>query len=109
MYESVDIACKCIGVLAQYGDYLSKQHKKTSFVFNWGAHAIPKGREIVGKALKDKRMQQTGWRAGTYVPKSERWQGKVGVLTPGKAVMGLSPPEEEEKKEGYTGGTGPTQ
>ncbi len=55
VYESVDIACKCIGVLAQYGDYLSVQHKKTSFVFNWGTHAVPKGREIVDKALKDKR------------------------------------------------------
>ncbi|MBZ9578134.1 hypothetical protein KJA13_03895 [Patescibacteria group bacterium] len=66
------------------------------------------GLEGYVKALKDKRIQQTGWRAGGYIPKSERWQGKVGVLTPGKAMMGPSPPEEE-RKEGYTGGMGPTQ
>lgn len=66
------------------------------------------GLEGYTKALKDKRIRETGWREGRHIPKSERWQGKVGSITPGKATMGISPPEEEEKKEGYTGGTGPT-
>ncbi len=62
---------------------------------------LNKGFEGFAKALEDKRIQQTGWREGGFIPKSERWQGKVGALTPGKAVMGLSPPEKEEKKEGF--------
>ena len=55
VYESVDIACKCISVLAQYGDYVGMYHKKTNFVFKWRANAKPEGREILDNALKDKR------------------------------------------------------
>lgn len=55
VYESTDIACKCIGVLAQYGNYLNMQHKKTNFVFNWRAKASPGGGEIIKNALEEKR------------------------------------------------------
>jgi acyl-CoA synthetase (NDP forming) len=55
VYESTDIACKCIGVLAQYGNYLNMQHKKTNFIFNWRAQAKPEGMKIIKNALKENR------------------------------------------------------
>jgi acyl-CoA synthetase (NDP forming) len=36
VYGSLDVACKCIGVLAQYGRYLKSYHAKSDFVLNWG-------------------------------------------------------------------------
>ena len=47
VYDSLDVACKCIGVLAQYGQYLSGYHEKVNFVFDWGANALPEGRKII--------------------------------------------------------------
>ena len=47
VFDSLDVACKSIGVLAQYGQYLSAYHEKANFVFNWGAGALPEGREII--------------------------------------------------------------
>jgi hypothetical protein len=32
VYGSLDVACKCMGVLAQYGSYLKSYHAKTNFV-----------------------------------------------------------------------------
>ena len=55
VYGSLDVACKCIGVLAQYGSYLTSYHAKTNFVFDWGAKARPEGTAIVEKALKERR------------------------------------------------------
>lgn len=55
VYDSIDIACRCISALAQYGDYLGMYHKKTNFVFKWGANAKPEGKAIMDNALKDKR------------------------------------------------------
>lgn len=56
VYESIDIACRCISALAQYGDYLGMYHKKTNFVFKWGANAKEEGRRIIDNALADKRF-----------------------------------------------------
>ncbi|MCK4763812.1 MAG: acetate--CoA ligase family protein [Candidatus Aminicenantes bacterium] len=55
VYEALDIACKCIKVLAQYGNYLGTCHNKTNFVFKWGAKAKPQGREIIDNALREGR------------------------------------------------------
>ena len=55
VYGSLDIACKCIGVLAQYGRYLKRYHAKTDFVFNWGAKAIPEGRQIIDSVYQQGR------------------------------------------------------
>lgn len=55
VYESTDIACKCIGVLAQYGNYIGTQHQKTNFVFNWRSKAKPEGTKIIKNALEQKR------------------------------------------------------
>ena len=47
VYDSLDVAAKCIGVLAEYGNYLNSYHLKTNFVFNWGAKAKPEGTKIL--------------------------------------------------------------
>jgi len=51
VYGSLDVACKCIGVLAQYGRYLKSYHAKTNFVLNYGAKAKPEGDEIIAHAF----------------------------------------------------------
>lgn len=55
VFESVDIACKCIAVLAEYGNYLGLHHRRANFVFKWGSRALPEGRKIIEKALQEKR------------------------------------------------------
>jgi acetyltransferase len=46
VFDSVDVTCKCIAVLAQQGKYTGTYYRRTSFVLEWGARARPKGREI---------------------------------------------------------------
>ena len=55
VYGSLDVACKCMGVLAQYGSYLTSYHAKTNFVFDWGAKAKPEGTAIIDQALQQGR------------------------------------------------------
>jgi acetate---CoA ligase (ADP-forming) len=55
VYDSLDVACRCISTLAQYGNYLKSYHAKTNFVFNWGAKAKPEGRLILSKARAEGR------------------------------------------------------
>jgi acyl-CoA synthetase (NDP forming) len=55
VFESVDIACKCISVLAEYGNYLGTRHRRSNFVFKWGSRAIPEGKAIIEKAILEKR------------------------------------------------------
>ena len=55
VYDSLDVACKCIGVLARYGNYLKSYHAKVSFAFNWGAKAKPEGVKIIQTAKKEGR------------------------------------------------------
>ena len=47
VYGSLDVACKCMGVLAQYGRYLKSYHAVSNFVFNWGAKAKPEGKKLI--------------------------------------------------------------
>jgi acetyltransferase len=56
VYDSVDVACKSVGVLAQYGNYLKSYHAKTNFVLNWGAKAKPEGDDLISKARIDGRQ-----------------------------------------------------
>jgi len=67
VYESVDIACKCIAVLAQYGDYLGMYHKKTKFVLRWGNNAKPEGQKIIDNALEDNRFNLSEYDAKELV------------------------------------------
>ncbi|BBO91164.1 acetate--CoA ligase family protein [Desulfosarcina ovata] len=55
VYGSLDVACKCMGVLAQYGRYLKSYHAVTNFVFNWGAKAKPEGKKIIDRAYAEGR------------------------------------------------------
>ena len=55
VFDSLDIAVKCIGVLAEYGRYLSRYQLKTNFIMNWGAKAKPEAQEIIAAARKEGR------------------------------------------------------
>ncbi|UCF90357.1 MAG: acetate--CoA ligase family protein [Desulfobacterales bacterium] len=55
VYDSLDVAAKCVAVLAEYGNYLSSYHTKTNFVLNWGAKAKPAGKKIVHNARQEGR------------------------------------------------------
>ncbi len=55
VYDSLDVACKSMGVLAEYGTFLRSYHAKANFVFNWRAKARPEGDEIIRGAYADGR------------------------------------------------------
>ena len=55
VYGSLDVACKCIGVLAQYGRYLKSYHAVSNFVLKEGVKAKPEGQQIINAALQQKR------------------------------------------------------
>ena len=55
VYDSLDISCKCIGVLAERGNYLRSYHAKTNFVFNWGKKATCEGRQMIKACIQDGR------------------------------------------------------
>jgi acyl-CoA synthetase (NDP forming) len=57
VHDSLDVAVKCIGVLAEYGNYLASYHAKTNFVFNWGAKSKPEAVEIIEAALQANRKR----------------------------------------------------
>ncbi len=50
VYDSLDVACKCMGVLAEYGNFLGSYHTKAKFTMNWGAKTRREGEEIIEKA-----------------------------------------------------------
>ena len=53
--DSLEIACKCIGVLAEYGGYLRGYKAKAKFTFTKGEKAKARGREIFAQARKEGR------------------------------------------------------
>ena len=55
VFDSLDVACKCIGVLAQHGDYLKSYHAKANFVLNWGKKARPEVQSLIDQAKKEGR------------------------------------------------------
>ncbi|MCP4744624.1 MAG: acyl-CoA synthetase [Desulfobacteraceae bacterium] len=55
VYDSLDVACKCIDALNQYGNYLASYHAKTNFVFDWGTKAKSEGKQIIEHAIKEGR------------------------------------------------------
>ena len=55
VYDSLDVACKCVGVLAEYGNYLKSHHSKVNFVLNRGSKAKPEGKQIFERARKENR------------------------------------------------------
>jgi acetyltransferase len=55
VYDSLDIACRCMGALSERGRYLSKYHAKVNFVLNWRAKEKPEARQILETARQQKR------------------------------------------------------
>jgi acetyl coenzyme A synthetase (ADP forming)-like protein len=55
VYDSLDVSCKCMAVLAEYGGYLKRYQAKTKFFLNWGEKAKPEGKEIIQKAVQEGR------------------------------------------------------
>ncbi|WP_373501168.1 acetate--CoA ligase family protein [Desulfococcus sp.] len=55
VYDSLDIACKRISVLAERGNYLASYHAKTNFILNWGQKAKPEGKRLIKNARREGR------------------------------------------------------
>lgn len=55
VYDSLDVACKCIGSLAEYGRYLKAYHTRISFDLNPAQKARPEGRALIEAARRDGR------------------------------------------------------
>ncbi len=55
VYDSLDVACKCMGALAERGEFLKSYHGKTRFTFNWRAKARKGGTKILESALNEGR------------------------------------------------------
>ncbi len=55
VYDSLEIACKCIEALSVYGTYLLKGKESSNFQFNWGTKAVPEGQKIIDTALTEGR------------------------------------------------------
>ncbi len=54
-FDSLDVACKCIGVLSERGEYLKSYHKKVNFFFEAGGKAKSEGLRGIQRARKEKR------------------------------------------------------
>ncbi len=55
VYDSIDVACKCIGALGEYGRYLSSYHAKTNFILNADEKRKPAGEQIIETAFREGR------------------------------------------------------
>jgi len=55
VFDSVEIACKCIAALSEYGHYRGTSHSWSNFVFNWGAKTKPEGLKIIESAIAEGR------------------------------------------------------
>ena len=55
VYDSLEIACKCVEALSLYGSYRRDYYKEGSFRLNWGSKAIPEGQRIIDSALAEGR------------------------------------------------------
>ncbi len=55
VYDSLEIACKCVEALSVYGSYRREYHGRSNFQFNWGAKACQEGQNIINNALAEGR------------------------------------------------------
>jgi len=56
VYDSIDVACRCIGALGEYGRYLSAYRAKTNFILNPADKRKSAGEKIITGALDDGRQ-----------------------------------------------------
>jgi acyl-CoA synthetase (NDP forming) len=55
VYDSLDIACKCISLLAKYGEFLGSYHIKAKYIMDWGSKSKSKGEELINRAKEENR------------------------------------------------------
>ncbi len=55
VYDSLEIACKCVEALSFYGGYRKEHRQESTFQFNWGARAQREGEEIINSELAEGR------------------------------------------------------
>lgn len=55
VYDSLDVATKCIGVLSEYGQYIGGYHAKFSFTLDTGKNARSDVTAIISTARSEKR------------------------------------------------------
>lgn len=55
VYDSLEIACKCLQALSQYGAYRHEYQKKSNFVFNWEGKAKKECAKIIANARSEGR------------------------------------------------------
>jgi acetyltransferase len=55
VYDSLEVACKCMESLCQYGEYLTSYHREVSFVINERKKANNEAEKIIATALSEGR------------------------------------------------------
>ncbi|MCF8069685.1 MAG: acetate--CoA ligase family protein [Desulfobacterales bacterium] len=55
VYDALNVACKSISVLAEYGNYLRRYKEKANFVLKWGSKSKPEGKDIIKNAIRENR------------------------------------------------------
>ena len=55
VYDSLDIACKCMGVLSEYGLYRHRHHSKAKFTLQPCKKAHPKSKASIARAYEENR------------------------------------------------------
>lgn len=55
VYDSLEVASRCVGALAEHGAYLRSYEAKTNFVLDWGAKARSAGKEAIAVARAEGR------------------------------------------------------
>ncbi|MCP4346133.1 MAG: acyl-CoA synthetase [Desulfobacterales bacterium] len=55
VYDSLEVACKSIGSLAEYGNFLAGYHAKASFTLDWEIKKKPRGAKIISDAVEEGR------------------------------------------------------
>ncbi len=55
VYDSLEIACKCVEAISSYGSYRREYHKEGNFQLNWGENAVRDGQKIIDNALAEGR------------------------------------------------------
>ncbi|MDP2647396.1 MAG: acetate--CoA ligase family protein [Desulfobacterales bacterium] len=57
VYDSLDVACKCIAALSEYGEYLASYHAKTNFILNGSNKAKREGIQIIRNVRNENRRR----------------------------------------------------
>jgi acetyltransferase len=56
VYDSLEVACKCVDALARYGNYLKSYHAKTNFRFGWAAKSRNECAHVIANARRKGRL-----------------------------------------------------